>query len=806
MQKVQLYVEGTRLDLFRDETIELTSTIQDVRDIGKVFTDFSQTFTVPASKTNNKVFKHYYNYSITGNAYDNRIKKSAEIHINHTPFREGKIHLNSVNMRMNKPYSYEVIFYGNTVSLKDLIGDDELTDLSYFDNFDHDYDEVNVRTGLTAGLDFTIDSVSKPDSIIYPLITTKKRLFFDSSVVSPTVAPGNLYCDESNLPDSLSRDNGLEFTDLKPAIRLIRIIEAIESQYGIEFTRSIRKSDGSDRKTFFDSEAFIGDDTTNYYGLYMWLHRNKGDLFEYDLEGTDFNVNLSNFSALPGNYGNGAFFLERLTVDAITDANVDGYNIRLFVYPDSAYVDKTYTINILDYNTNAVLGSRTGEGNLSVEIDITDGIDSAKFFKFSVQSTEAISFSSSNAPRVELATFDSDRVPLEVDQWESTDTAVDRRVVMSKAIPKIKVMDFLTGLFKMFNLTAYYITDYGDVNYGKIYVDTLDNFYTDAVHNPSTGVINIDNHLDVNQHTVSTILPYTDINFQYSETDVVLMENHLAQFNEVFGNSEYNVRELVRAQEGITIDRAKKYDISLPFSHMKYERLYDLSGSLGPNATSETGVQWGYCATGEINADNNYDPTVIQPLIFYAIAEEGLPEASNANSNRSGKINWISSSPYSTALDSYFRPSNSYDDGTPTYFDSGLNAIQIGTPPKYSLNFDQEYDEWQRENYGSRTNSLFNLYYKSYIESVFNAAKRMFKVTAYLPPKIITTLRLNDQIRIQDKMFRINSISSNLNTGKSELELLNVFALEELEPGDLTADLTTITSDTTAITADATEF
>ena len=33
MQKVQLYVEGTRLDLFKDETIELTSTIQDVRDI-----------------------------------------------------------------------------------------------------------------------------------------------------------------------------------------------------------------------------------------------------------------------------------------------------------------------------------------------------------------------------------------------------------------------------------------------------------------------------------------------------------------------------------------------------------------------------------------------------------------------------------------------------------------------------------------------------------------------------------------------------------------------------------------------------
>ena len=49
-------------------------------------------------------------------------------------------------------------------------------------------------------------------------------------------------------------------------------------------------------------------------------------------------------------------------------------------------------------------------------------------------------------------------------------------------------------------------------------------------------------------------------------------------------------------------------------------------------------------------------------------------------------------------------------------------------------------------------------------------------------------------------------MSTDLGTGKSELELLNVFALEELEAGDLTADLTTITSDTTSITADATEF
>ena len=57
-QDVQLYVKGQRLDLFQDETIQVTSSIQNVKDISKVFTDFSQSFSVPASRTNNNVFQH----------------------------------------------------------------------------------------------------------------------------------------------------------------------------------------------------------------------------------------------------------------------------------------------------------------------------------------------------------------------------------------------------------------------------------------------------------------------------------------------------------------------------------------------------------------------------------------------------------------------------------------------------------------------------------------------------------------------------------------------------------------------------
>ena len=46
--------------------------------------------------------------------------------------------------------------------------------------------------------------------------------------------------------------------------------------------------------------------------------------------------------------------------------------------------------------------------------------------------------------------------------------------------------------------------------------------------------------------------------------------------------------------------------------------------------------------------------------------------------------------------------------------------------------------------------------------------------TAYLPPSFLIHYRLNDQLKIQDEVYRINSIRTNLNTGKSILELINL--------------------------------
>ena len=129
MQSIQLYIENQRVDMFKDESVSITQSIQNVKDIAKVFTEFTKTFTLPASKTNNKIFKHYYNFDITG-GFDARTKKDATLELNYLPFKKGKIKLEGVDLQNRRPKSYLITFFGNTVTLKDLLGEDKLNALT----------------------------------------------------------------------------------------------------------------------------------------------------------------------------------------------------------------------------------------------------------------------------------------------------------------------------------------------------------------------------------------------------------------------------------------------------------------------------------------------------------------------------------------------------------------------------------------------------------------------------------------------------------------------------------------------------
>ena len=165
----------------------------------------------------------------------------------------------------------------------------------------------------------------------------------------------------------------------------------------------------------------------------------------------------------------------------------------------------------------------------------------------------------------------------------------------------------------------------------------------------------------------------------------------------------------------------------------------------------------GYSAGGDFTSDTdavpptlNYEAQVTSPILFYGIRETSISNSINFIGIGAGEVT------------NYWRASNTNEEGTDS------------VAPAFTLNFDNEIDEWNLQDYDGGTNSLFKKFYKSYIEEVFRKDRRLFKVTAYLPNRFLINYRLNNKVRIGNKLFRINSVKTNLLNGKSEMELLTI--------------------------------
>ena len=460
MQKVVLYIKNSdkdyqRVDMFDDETISLTSKIQDVRDIGKVFMDFSQSFTVPASKDNNKIFEHWYRYEIENN-FDARTRKDAIMELDFNPFKRGKISLENVKLKDNKPFAYTLVFYGNTINLKDLLGDDELSDLPQLDNFTHDYSSSNVKTGLQSGL--------SSGKIIYPLISHTKRFYYDSAESSPQYS-GNLYY------NTTQNNIGLAFDDLKPAIKCLTIIEAIENKYTI--------ANGYPSNVVFTRDFF---NNTEFSNLYLWLCRNKGPI------GGDVNQDEI-LTRICGNWGYSSGTVPHFNVSGdswgfTVQNHTNSFRGVLTVTTAGANQSIPFTMKAIDYVSGTTLAQSSNESGSvrALTFEIPSSFNAVNFqVKWIIESETAISFT----PSIELTELILD--PLTGNPTSEINAVYNingsaaaistvSEIIITQNTPKIKTIDFLSGLFKMFNLTAFFIDDVGDADFGKIFVDTLVNF------------------------------------------------------------------------------------------------------------------------------------------------------------------------------------------------------------------------------------------------------------------------------------------------------------------------------------------
>ena len=690
MQKLQLYIGTQRVDLFKDETVSFTQTIQNVKDISKIFTEFSKTFSLPASKVNNKIFKHYYNFDIQG-GFDARNKVAGYIELNTLPFKEGYIKLEGVDLKKNIPHTYRITFFGNTINLKDVLGDDQLGALPSLSTYNQEYTKTNIKSKMTANLTSTTN-------ICTPLITHTQRLKYDSDSATHNYN-GNLYWHNA------SGTNGVEWNQLKFAIRLQAIIDAIELQYP-----SINFSDD-----FFNNST-----NTQFHNLWMWLHRKKGSVEPTQQLDLNF-VQLQELYKYSGNTGYTASIFGILEIIApISPTQI--VQTDLTVTPSNSQT--VYNIQILkngsiyDQRTN-VQGSQTffstsglllGAGQYTIQVATLD--------------SNGITFNANNIVwTISVANLGQGGGG-GTDIWKNA-TAFQSSTItpfnIPEQIPEMTIISFLTSLFKMFNLTAYID------NSGTIVVKTLDSYYASGSATP----IVIDEYLDVTKSSTDVALPFKEIEYKYKGLGTFLAKQYNQLNNIGWGTLKYTLNNA-------TFDAPNNvYKVEIPFEHLLYERLINVNTAVSAPA-NETTIQYGYFV------DDNQEPYYGLPLVFYAI------EVSN------GTEIALQTGTGTEDIDDYIIPSNS---------------LEVGTTNETNINFTAAINEYDGSEY---LGTLFNTNYSTYINNVFDIGRRLIKVNAILPQKIFHNLQLNDLIQIRQQNYQINSITTNLTNGKSQLELLNV--------------------------------
>lgn len=709
---VQLYIQGQRVELFGDETISITDTIQDVRDIEKVFTSFSQSFSVPASKTNNKIFKHYYNSEIT-NTFDGRKKVSATIEIDYFPFKKGKLRLEGVDMRGNKAYAYRVTFFGDTVELKDKIGEDKLADLNFNAYQPLYYDEPTVRTKFTT-------AQSSTNHIIVPLITHTQRLFYNSDGSEEEADDGNL----KYFSGGGSHHHGVKWNELKYAIRVNKIIEAIESKYSIQFSSDFFKNTSND----------------DFNNLFLWLHRKSGPV--ENLSGSTSTLETIIDGWTPVTVSKSGEPYSFVLTETTLTSNVPTFGLTSGTTPSAPtarglteFKVQLSTTDVDDYDVvllrdGVTVFSKTNQnGPITISADPSD----TNTFTYAPGSYQVVITAQSTISFSNIIWFADYKVPKSTDiTLDATNGATGAYNTNSsftfnvdKQMPDMKVIDFITGLFKLFNLTAYVEDDI-------IQVKTLDSFYSIA---GGAKTYDITEFVDANQSSVDVALPFKEVIFKFKDTDSFLAH----KFNELngftWGEDNYN--------QGPDLSESE-YKVEAPFGHMLFERLTDISTAGGNEG--EKDIQWGY------SVDKDQNPYLGNALLFYPVFTStggiSFVRAVDDDNVATDHIN----------LASVNLPSNSVS------FNPATNNSQ--------LNFAAERNEWTKTS--EFTDSLFVKYYKSYIEQVFSPANRIVKIKAYLPLKILLKYTLADKFVYRNERYQINSITTNLQTGESEIELLNV--------------------------------
>ena len=483
------YENSERLELFNDETINLTSTVQNVQDISKTFTDFSQSFTIPANDHNNRILQHFYQSDVNA-LFDYNLRLDSFIEIDLTFFRRGKLQVEKANLKNGKPQSYTVTFYGDGRTLKDYFGEDLLSDLDYT-ALSHFFTSDDV-------LDRIQDNTNAYD-VKYPLITSNRIWEYQSAAVN---APFPNWLTAVLTQNDIHTTSGAIYkTELFPAVRVSKIFDAIEAKYGITFD-----------STFLTDERFTK--------LFLWF-KGKETLVTTSIQE---DVNLTSITPTFTTYDLSSYV--NTTNNTITVQFIDSsiFNHKIVLNVNSVTSASTYYVDV--YQNGNLLNSISGTGTGAITLESLFGViglNSEYTFKMrgdgsntlGISLTYSVSYLLSNALETDFVDITCSNV------------TVSSEINLSANAPQMKVADFFSGILKAFNMVCV------GTGLNTYQVEPLDEWYGQGA------IVDITEDTDIASIDVARMPLYKKIEFKFQDSDCLLNKNFSQTFNRNYGDTTY---------------------------------------------------------------------------------------------------------------------------------------------------------------------------------------------------------------------------------------------------------------------------
>ena len=556
---IQIFVEGTQLDLFQEESIELSKSIKRLNDIGNVYTPFTQSFTVPASRTNNRVFKHYYRDDLN-EGVSGLYRIPCTITLAGQIFEKGTLLVEGAQVKNGVPYSYTLGFYGASASFTEIVGGDTLQSLD-FSAYDHEYTASNIRDGF----DVTGISGISNDELIYPIFSPVRNWTYDSDTLTDP--------DHIAFVSGASTSYGIGYYELKPALKVAKVLDAIEDYYDITFSGS-----------FLSSAPFNQ--------LYMWLHNREG----YTYEGQDNNFTPSVNKEI----------IKRLTITNTSGAPIQGIPVTQQAIFTTAsglqggFFSFTFDVEFSTLSADATLFlTRNGQIVDTVKADstgVTYTLNGGGFPANSANQVYRILIGKTTANLTYNLTIDAKWVGRSfrtqtggtgASASMSSSVTNTEDVVVGNLMPDITVSDFINAIIKMYNLV---ITSDDGTTYN---FQTRDDFYG------AGNELDLDRWINNEEVEVTAVPKYRAINFRYAESGQILQKQFRNQNQRGYGDLVQN----------FNFDSPEVYSVDVPFDHLYTEKLTD-------GATTDP-VDFTVYKSIDIDEDNAATSYYGSPVLFY---------------------------------------------------------------------------------------------------------------------------------------------------------------------------------------------